>query len=669
MQIVRLTVKDFRSFKGEYHIDFSDDVTVVHGENGVGKSNLLYAIIWCLYGPNALSNTPIANDIDNLVHSGASDCLVAIRVEKENVQCEFQRSFKTSLKVYKVEDDGSLSPKPRAEVFVNHFLPQDLYPFFFFDGEHADDIVKPNTQKLKFSMEKMFGFHHMDTALRYLNDVKKEFTKAEIKHEKNQNNLECYNKELERFVDKLDTQKEQQNKTENEIQQIDSKIEEIDKKLRDYEAVKELQERRVEIQNSRDTYKKHYQKNKTMAFKEFYSNISLILANDIVADVKYLQDEGGNQTTESLLPYPWGPDLIKKILKEQKCICNTPLCDGSVEKEIIESLIPLATPDWQKYRERDLTEIISNISQSKSCKGNILKNRKSYRDAYKEYSDSKNRLEDISKEIEAKDISSISVLEKDRRDLQEKWKTENGKLSSVKSDIPQTEKDIQSYKAKIKKIEDQTIQQGNSEYALKIASLREAIRWIEDTKEEEFDRAYDFIQESIRNTCVDILADNWQIVLDKENWVPNFQDECGQTIPEPSTGQKKIAGLSISTAITNFSHNVKKNSDFQILQGSEAPLILDSIFGDLDDTNRKIALDLLLANSNQIVFFTSSSQGGMEFIERIKQKKHRLKQYYIQAYRKGSATNKILMIGNQNLTLVQYNKDAEYSVIQTIEDA
>ena len=668
MQIVSLKVKNFRSFKDEQHINFSGNVTVIHGENGVGKSNLLYAIIWCLYGPTALDNTPIANDINNLRHKESSDCLVAIRVKKENVQYEFQRTFKASLKVYKVEDDGSLVPRPRPEAFVRYFLPQDLYPFFFFDGEHADDIVKPNT-KLKFAMEKIFGFHHMDTAVRYLTDIKAEFTRAESKHQKNQKDLETYDKGLNRFTDKLHTQKEQQNKIENAIKTIKSKIDVIDKKLRNYGAVKQLQETRDEIQRSRDAYNKQYKDNKNRAFKEFYANISLILASDIIADVKYSQDDDGNQTTESLLPYPWGPDLINKILKEEKCICDTPLCDGSVEKEVIESLIPLAVPDWQKYRERDLTEIISNVKQQfKPCKSNIKENRKLYRDAHKEYSKSKDRLNEISKEIEEKDISSVSILEQERRKLEEKWKTENGKLLKLKCDIPQTEQDIQSYKAKIKKIEDQTMQQGNSGYALKIESLRTAIEWIEETKKEEFTQAYDFIQESIRKTCVDDLGDNWQIELDKENWTPHFQNESGKPIPEPSTGQKKIAGLSISTAITHFSHNVKENPKFQILQGSEAPLILDSIFGDLDKANRKLALDLLLENSNQIVFFTSSSQGGPQFIEQIKQKGHQLKQYYIQAYRKGSVADKILTIDNQDLTLVKHNQNAEYSIIKTIGD-
>ena len=54
MKLRSLSLGNFRQFYGEQEITFSDDekqnVTIVHGENGSGKTALLNAFKWCLYG-------------------------------------------------------------------------------------------------------------------------------------------------------------------------------------------------------------------------------------------------------------------------------------------------------------------------------------------------------------------------------------------------------------------------------------------------------------------------------------------------------------------------------------------------------------------------------------------------------------------------------------------
>ena len=54
MRLLQLKMANFRQFFGEATLEFSSDdqsmVTIVHGENGVGKTTVLNAIHWCLYG-------------------------------------------------------------------------------------------------------------------------------------------------------------------------------------------------------------------------------------------------------------------------------------------------------------------------------------------------------------------------------------------------------------------------------------------------------------------------------------------------------------------------------------------------------------------------------------------------------------------------------------------
>lgn len=75
MLIESITLHNFRQFKGKQRLEFSNDpqknVTVLLGDNTFGKTTILQAFNWCLYGvadfpkdsnPDFLLNLEIANE-------------------------------------------------------------------------------------------------------------------------------------------------------------------------------------------------------------------------------------------------------------------------------------------------------------------------------------------------------------------------------------------------------------------------------------------------------------------------------------------------------------------------------------------------------------------------------------------------------------------------------
>src|SRR3954464_10280137 len=54
MQLLEITLENFRQFQGKQSISFAgqgdQNVTLVYGPNGGGKTTLLNAFIWALYG-------------------------------------------------------------------------------------------------------------------------------------------------------------------------------------------------------------------------------------------------------------------------------------------------------------------------------------------------------------------------------------------------------------------------------------------------------------------------------------------------------------------------------------------------------------------------------------------------------------------------------------------
>ncbi len=72
---VALLVENFRGLGGEHSLDLDRDLTVLVGKNGTGKSSLLVAVEWCLFGAEATtsSDSGIAERNDwALAHDGAA---------------------------------------------------------------------------------------------------------------------------------------------------------------------------------------------------------------------------------------------------------------------------------------------------------------------------------------------------------------------------------------------------------------------------------------------------------------------------------------------------------------------------------------------------------------------------------------------------------------------
>ena len=88
MRLLALELSDFRGFYGLHQIAFASGdkrhVTVFHGENGAGKTNLLNAIHWCITGkftPRFQDNRLLVNK--EAIKEGRRECFVELLFRDE----------------------------------------------------------------------------------------------------------------------------------------------------------------------------------------------------------------------------------------------------------------------------------------------------------------------------------------------------------------------------------------------------------------------------------------------------------------------------------------------------------------------------------------------------------------------------------------------------------
>ena len=134
MRFTRLRLTNFKPY-GDVDVRFRDGVTVIHGLNGSGKSSLLEACFFALYGSKALSGT-----LDDVIRNGEDDASIELQFTHEGVDYQIERHLRRSgdrvstSKCVLEGDDGSGEPISRdgaraVRTFVTDLLRMDAEAF------------------------------------------------------------------------------------------------------------------------------------------------------------------------------------------------------------------------------------------------------------------------------------------------------------------------------------------------------------------------------------------------------------------------------------------------------------------------------------------------------------------------------------------------------------
>ena len=134
MRFSRLRLSNFKPY-GDVDVRFRDGVTVIHGLNGSGKSSLLEAAFFALYGSKALSGT-----LGDIIRNGEDEASIELWFTHEGVDYTIERQLRRSgdrvstSKCVLEGDDSSGEPVSRdgaraVRIFVTDLLRMDAEAF------------------------------------------------------------------------------------------------------------------------------------------------------------------------------------------------------------------------------------------------------------------------------------------------------------------------------------------------------------------------------------------------------------------------------------------------------------------------------------------------------------------------------------------------------------
>ena len=357
MRIEKVKIQNYRQYR-ELEISFgkkhSSDLHFFIGKNGTGKTNLLNAITWCLYGeeshlsknsellPMLNLNTfkeAIENDkkhinVEVTFNIGNNRKIIFIRKAEYRIYKNQKEPIRQSVDFEALILDASKDPitltKDEAESRVQRFVPYSIKDFFFFDGERLDNYFKEATaQNIRHAIFIISQIELLENRLEQrldsvLSELRKEAGKSNPQIERLAESLEEKGHEITAVDFKITECK-------NSILQAKGIIESCSEKLQKMPDVVKLEDERITLK-SNAKHKKEILEEKTKDQEDllFESGRAIMLWPAIEKAINTITEKRNNQE----IPPPIDLNILNEIKKNNHC----KVCDRDLDKRSEEAV-------------------------------------------------------------------------------------------------------------------------------------------------------------------------------------------------------------------------------------------------------------------------------------------------------------------------------------------
>jgi DNA sulfur modification protein DndD len=613
MKIERVTLTNFRQYYGSHRIAFSQDpeqnVTVIHGVNGAGKTSFFLALNWCLYGEGvdsigqiiskeAVSRAKVGEIITTKVditfmHEGqrfmASRQLMGQKkkdnsVEEARTNAEFIL-IRTSMNGVANRIDNPIG-------VINTILPSNVRTYFFFDGEKIDNFARPEAGKeVQEAIYKVLSLEtltrartHLSNSARDLRGQLKSMVSDELK------DLIAEDSDLRQEQD--DIEKRQATLKEN-ILSAQHRINEINQKLRDFDAAQALQ-RQYDMYTTQIGEREQEFVDITGRIRDLASQGYIAMSHDVVAGALQLLDE---KRQRGEIPSNIRQQFIEDLLEKQICICGRPFTDHDDAHDHLSSLLKSAVPTSLE------DDVLTTSGYLRALLTKGQENRESLNAAMQNKVGIENNLErlykqrdDIQRQMKGSHEAGVSDLAKKRDEYQ-------ADIGEYQLDQGRNEVRLEQVKIRIKELEKQIDKAQKSEYKERLLSRKVSLA---QHAADVIERVYGVFAEQKRleveretREIFHSLAwkgEHFQDVRLTEDYQLQVIDRYGmQARPELSAGERQVLSLSFITAMAKVAQN-------------EAPLVMDTPFGRLSSAHREAITSRLPILAPQLVLFVTDEE-------------------------------------------------------------
>lgn len=632
MELDRLELLNFRQFYGEQSIEFSQqadqNVTVIHGANGSGKTTILNAFLWLFYGDVRLPKPDqIANEraMAEVGASGKVDIGVRLSFTHDEIQYTASRSktirrnrssdftgteVKTDLHLEFIDEAGNRKVRGNANDSLRQIMPERLREIFFFDGETIDELSAIGGQeKIQTAIQNIMGLTILERGKRHLETVRKRFEEEVSKHGSDE--LSELYEERNDLEDRKASLTEELSDTRESKEKTQEELEDVERRLSELEDSRDLQQERDRLEGEvEDLSEESKAINREIADRISKAGYVPFAAPAVEETARMLREK----REKGEIPSEIKTQFVDDLLEMGECICGRELLPekepyqnvhqwreaaGSSELEeaamnIASRLTEIGEEEEQIYD--DITELLEQRSQVSD-----------------EIQQKEERISEISGLLEDIDTEDISRLESRRKELDGQVSDYDQQIGTVKGRIEDLEAEIEEIKEEIDQVQEQN---KKADLARRRAQMAEYMR---DRIDELFQKYQDEVRRSVNDRVNEIFRDiivkAYYAEIDDDYSLRILKDiGSDETIPvAKSTGERQVASLSFIASLVSLARERYHSDEESIyFSGGIYPMIMDSPFGYLDPEYQKRVSSVLPEMAEQVVVLVTQSQWTSE---------------------------------------------------------
>ncbi len=626
MKLISITICNFRQFYGktpEIKLAYGDrNTTVIHGNNGSGKTALMNAFTWVLYEKFSAAFAAVEQLVNKRALTEAENgkgvaCWAEIIFEHDNKRYQVKRlcrayksentveHTKSELFMQVAGDEGRwMPPFQHPDDIIGRILPESLHQYFFFDGERIEQIVRHDKKaEIAEATKELLGVEVLNRSIRHLGEAKKSL-ETDLKQIGNPETKQLLKdkQKLEQEVDQLSTRQveiEQELANQGELKKA------VNGNLLELGGARDLQKLRDELEMQQDSFKQQI----VQATDALKRAISLrgygVFLLDAAAEFQVIV--GGLREGGSLLSGIQRP-FVEELLATERCICGAELIEGSESRQNVSNWMDKAgvgdveeTTIRISDRVNELDkQVLDFWSEIDSQQANVSRSRT-------ELSRVENQLDGIHSKLRNFPDGDVSRLQKRLDEIEVK-------IGELHRESGSNQQQIESLRVQVagfdKQIDKQQMNEGKQILAQRrIAATQNAIDRLIEVRsrlEKQFcsqleKRVQDIFTQISFTPYTPKLSDKYELTL-----VENTSGK--EALVAASTGENQILSLSFIGGIID---GVREWSQKNTLMGPDSstfPIVMDSPFGSLDEIYRKQIANKLPKLANQLVILVTKTQ-------------------------------------------------------------
>lgn len=604
MEIDYIYLRNFRQYQ-DAKIEFakSPDVkfTIIQGANGAGKTNLLNAITWCLFGEelhvdSKYKGLPVLNTTTlDEVESG----ILELKVEMQLIQSDGKRILITRQKQYKKgkERNPIEVPQPHtlsimrekgrdwvgpiygddAQYIIDGLIPPSIEEYFFFDGERMDDYFTETTRKeIRKAVFKISQLELLETMIDHLTKRRNDFLKT----------ARGLSSEAEGIREMIQIQSRSLDTDKEELEELTAKEIEAKQKKQFYseklrgsslERVQSLEDQRVDLDNDLSRIQEEIEEIEAKKLELLHSNMPAILCYDALLKTKQIID---GRREAGLIPPRYRAIFIKGLLNKGKCICGSDITEKDEyslkRRKTVEQFLEISKlSEMSNEIVETNTRIAEMLGNLTDFPNDVVDLGKKLRSLQETKSGKNEKIKRITQEIEQSNVENIRKWEKEKQKFTKEQEQLAVKIALKKRDIERRSNIIRAYNIKLnQELKKQT---KHSELLNRLAFCDGGMRAAQDIKELIMKKVKDEIEEKTSQQFLNMIwkKRTYECVKIDDNYNISVPHVSGrEALGTLSAGERQVCALSFMAALNSVS-------------GFKVPIVIDTLLARISSEPRK----------------------------------------------------------------------------------